>query len=114
MATGTRSVVATGDIGVVVTGDGNQLRFVASPQRVATSNYRYQVESLAAAEFRGRTQELARMAEFCTARAAADSAEDAYWRWLAPAWAGKTALMAQFVLEPPPGSTSCPSSSPRA
>ena len=103
MATGARSVVATGDIGVVVTGDGNQLRFVASPQRVATSNYRYQVESLAAAEFRGRTQELARMAEFCTARAAADSAEDAYWRWLAPAWAGKTALMAQFVLEPPAG-----------
>lgn len=83
MATGARSVVAAGDIGVVVTGDGNQFQFVASPQRVATSNYRYQVESLAAAEFRGRSQELARMAEFCTAREDAGSAEGAYWRWLA-------------------------------
>ncbi|TGN75835.1 hypothetical protein E5083_19575 [Streptomyces bauhiniae] len=103
MATGARSVVAAGDIGLVVTGDGNQFQFVASPQRVATSNYRYQVESLAAAEFRGRSQELALMAEFCTVREDADSAEGAYWRWLAPAWAGKTALMAQFVMEPPAG-----------
>ncbi|MET7453142.1 hypothetical protein ABZT03_14835 [Streptomyces sp. NPDC005574] len=103
MATGARSVVAAGDIGLVVTGDGNQFQFGASPQRVSTSNYRYQVESLAAAEFRGRSQELALMAEFCTTREDADRAEDAYWRWLAPAWAGKTALMAQFVMEPPTG-----------
>ncbi|MDQ0988824.1 hypothetical protein [Streptomyces sp. V3I7] len=103
MATGARSVVAAGDIGLVVTGDGNQFQFVTFPQRVATSNYRYQVESLAAAEFRGRSQELARIAEFCTARQDADSAEGAYWRWLAPAWAGKTALMAEFVMEPPAG-----------
>ncbi|WP_370414833.1 hypothetical protein [Streptomyces fradiae] len=27
----------------------------------------------------------------------------AYWRWLAPAWSGKTALMAQFVMHPPQG-----------
>lgn len=92
MATGARSVVAAGDIGLVVTGDANQFQVVASPQRVATSNYRYQVESLAAAEFCGRSQELALMAEFCTAREDADNAEGAYWRWLAPAWAGKTAL----------------------
>lgn len=103
MATGDRSVVAAGDIGLAVTGDGNQFQVVASPQRVATSNYRYQVESLAAAEFRGRSQELALMAEFCTTREDADNAEGAYWRWLAPAWAGKTALMAQFVMEPPAG-----------
>lgn len=46
----------------------------------------------------GRDRELAELAEFCTA---ADRGPYVWWQ--APAWAGKTALMASFVLAPPPG-----------
>ncbi|GGR64806.1 hypothetical protein [Streptomyces roseolus] len=88
---------------MAVTGNGNHIFHVTAPPRVTTSDYRYQVESLAAAEFRGRDDELAAMAEFCSAPGTVSSGADAYWRWLAPAWAGKTALMARFVLEPPAG-----------
>ncbi|MFE9308078.1 hypothetical protein ACFYM5_10295 [Streptomyces sp. NPDC006706] len=102
LAAGVRSVAAGGDIGVAVTGDGNHIYHVVAPPRVATSDYRYQVESLAAAEFRGRRDELAAMAAFCSAPGDVDTEASAYWRWLAPAWAGKTALMARFVLAPPP------------
>ncbi|MGW2397380.1 hypothetical protein ACWCYY_12580 [Kitasatospora sp. NPDC001664] len=65
----------------------------------APSGYLHQVGDIAAAEFRGREAELAELAAFCTAEAVAAS----YWRWLAPAWAGKSALLAQLVLDPPPG-----------
>ncbi|MFE5730786.1 hypothetical protein ACFQ7A_07750 [Streptomyces sp. NPDC056528] len=63
---------------------------------------------LAAAQFDGRAAELAAMAAFSTSPdgvqvAQRDYAGTAYWRWLAPAWSGKTALMAQFVLHPPQG-----------
>ncbi|MFE6534038.1 MULTISPECIES: hypothetical protein [Streptomyces] len=103
LAAGARSVVAGGDIGFAVTGDGNHVYQVVAPPRVATSDYRYQVESLAATDFRGRHDELAAMAAFCSAPGDVDTGVSAYWRWLAPAWAGKTALMARFVLAPPPG-----------
>jgi hypothetical protein len=95
-------VVAGGNIGFAVTGDGNHVYQVVAPPRVATSDYRYQVESLAAAEFHGRRDELVAMAAFCSAPGDVDTGASAYWRWLAPAWAGKTALMARFVLAPPP------------
>ncbi|WP_206432637.1 hypothetical protein, partial [Streptomyces sp. ADI93-02] len=95
-------MAAGGDIGVVVTGDGNNVYQVAAPPRAASSDYGYQVESLAAAEFHGRHDELAAMAAFSIAPGDVDEGVNAYCRWLAPAWAGKTALMAAFVLAPPP------------
>ena len=50
----------------------------------------------------GREEELAELTAFC----AADDIEggsDAYVWWQAPPWAGKSALMSTFVLNPPPG-----------
>lgn len=72
------------------------------------SGYLHEVAQLAAAQFEGRAAELAAMAAFSTAPAGVqrDQGGDAcpaYWRWLAPAWSGKTALMAQFALHPPQG-----------
>ncbi|MCC3772063.1 hypothetical protein K6I34_005352, partial [Streptomyces sp. UNOC14_S4] len=69
-------------------------------RRAAVSGYLLQVEHMSAADFRGRERELAELSSFCT-----DEGPGAptYWRWLAPAWAGKSALLAKFVLEPPPG-----------
>ncbi|WP_159062892.1 P-loop NTPase family protein [Streptomyces scabiei] len=59
------------------------------------------MEAIAAANFQGRHQELEELNSFCCAR---DSSEisSSYWRWLAPAWSGKSALMAHFTLNPPP------------
>ncbi|MEU4497742.1 hypothetical protein AB0F96_31005 [Streptomyces sp. NPDC023998] len=73
---------------------------------VLRSGYLHEVAELAAARFKGRAVELAAMAEFCTApdgvqEARGGDAGMAYWRWLAPAWSGKTALMAQFALHSP-------------
>ncbi|MFH9754968.1 hypothetical protein [Streptomyces griseus] len=58
---------------------------------------------MAAAEFRGRGAELSELASFSTEAPAEDVSERSYWRWLAPAWAGKSALLAEFVLNPPAG-----------
>ncbi|MEU4190432.1 hypothetical protein AB0E69_00885 [Kribbella sp. NPDC026611] len=41
-----------------------------------------------------REAELAQLAEFC-------ASSESYWRWVADAWSGKTALLAWFVLHPP-------------
>lgn len=46
-----------------------------------------------------RDDELALLAQFCTE----PDPHDAFVWWRAPAWAGKSALMAWFVLHPPPG-----------
>lgn len=71
--------------------------------RTAVSGYLLQVERMAAADFRGREAELSALAAFGTeARPPGGSGKD-YWRWLAPAWAGKSALLAEFVLHPPAG-----------
>ncbi|MYR51954.1 hypothetical protein GTY83_22955 [Streptomyces sp. SID4928] len=71
--------------------------------RTAVSGYLLQVERMAAADFRGREAELSALAAFGTeARPPGGSGKD-YWRWLAPAWAGKSALLAEFVLNPPAG-----------
>jgi tetratricopeptide (TPR) repeat protein len=70
----------------------------------AVSGYLLQVEqALAAADFQGRESELAQLAAFCTHDVPADRPGANYWRWVAPAWAGKSALLAHFVLHPPPG-----------
>ncbi|MEU6484772.1 hypothetical protein [Streptomyces sp. NPDC046887] len=75
-------------------------------RRVAMSGYLTQVEAISAADFRGRESELSEMAAFCTAADGTEVSADpgaGYWRWLAPAWTGKSALLAHFVLHPPPG-----------
>ncbi len=73
---------------------------------VLRSGYLHEVVQLAAVRFVGRAAELAAMAAFSTAsdgiqEVQGGDAGAAYWRWLAPAWSGKTALMAQFALHPP-------------
>ncbi|WP_406356541.1 hypothetical protein [Streptomyces sp. NBC_00658] len=73
---------------------------------VLRSGYLHEVAQLAAARFEGRAADLVAMAAFSTApngiqEAPGGDAGTAYWRWLAPAWSGKTALMAQFALHPP-------------
>ncbi|MFD6071597.1 hypothetical protein, partial [Amycolatopsis lurida] len=65
----------------------------------AHSSYRLTVERIAPKDgLVGRDRERAELAAFCTA----DEAPGYVW-WRAPAWAGKSALMATFVLRPPPG-----------
>ncbi|MFC8089266.1 hypothetical protein [Streptomyces sp. NPDC057301] len=86
---------------------GNLVVGQRRPQ-VLRSGYLHEVSELAAAQFKGRAVELAAMAEFSTApddihEARGNGASADYWRWLAPAWSGKTALMAQFALHPPDG-----------
>nr|WP_203687334.1 hypothetical protein [Streptomyces sp. SID14515] len=75
---------------------------MAAP-RIAVSGYLLQVERVAAADFRGREAELSELASFSTETRSEDVSGKNYWRWLAPAWAGKSALLADFVLRPPPG-----------
>ena len=62
------------------------------------SAYLLQVARIAPEQLTGRAAELAELAAFCTAD---DERRYAYWR--GPAWAGTSALMAWFVLHPPPG-----------
>ncbi|WP_051813802.1 hypothetical protein [Streptomyces sp. NRRL S-340] len=71
--------------------------------RAAVSGYLLQVSQGLVASFQGRESELAQLAAFCEHDVPADGAGVGYWRWVAPAWAGKSALLAYFVLHPPPG-----------
>ncbi|WP_157031897.1 hypothetical protein [Kitasatospora cheerisanensis] len=71
---------------------------LAAGRPIAVSGYLHQVQALAAAEFVGREEELAQLHAFCT-----EPGPGGYWRWLAPAWAGKSALLAELVLRPPAG-----------
>lgn len=64
----------------------------------ARSAYLDQVEQIFPWELIGRETELAELAAFCTG----DHDRTYVW-WQGPAWAGKSALMATFVLHPPPG-----------
>ncbi|MFE6866683.1 hypothetical protein ACFVFS_09010 [Kitasatospora sp. NPDC057692] len=82
------------------TGRAPVLEPVVGGPAVPESGHLLVVREFAAEGFRGRERELARMRTFGTAP---EGAEPGYWRWQAPAWTGKTALMAQFVLDPPPG-----------
>ena len=65
---------------------------------VARSAYVRQVRRVAPATLVGRDRELAELAEFCTR----GIGQEWTW-WQAPAWSGKSALMAWLVLHPPPG-----------
>ena len=66
---------------------------------IARSTYRWQVQRIAPPYLADREEELAELAQFCTA----EETTGVYRYWQAPAWAGKSALMAWFVLHPPPG-----------
>jgi hypothetical protein len=60
------------------------------------SGYLRRVHDLAPPQLHDRADELARLAAFC-------AGPESYLRVLAEPWAGKTALLAWFVLHPPPG-----------
>ncbi|ROP37210.1 NACHT domain-containing protein [Saccharothrix texasensis] len=60
------------------------------------SRYRKQVERIVPKELVDREAELAELAVFCT------SPQDLYLWWRGEAWAGKSALLSWFVLNPPP------------
>ncbi len=83
------SVANTG----IVTGD---ITVHASP--IPRSAYLEQVRQLVPDRLEGRDSELEALTSFCTQD---DGPAYAYWR--APAWAGKSALMAWFACHPPPG-----------
>ncbi|MET9373070.1 hypothetical protein ABZX98_02790 [Streptomyces sp. NPDC002992] len=93
-ARGKQSVAVGGDAGVVVTGDHNQV-VTAPPVRSA---YWEQVRRIAPAELVDREEELAALSAFCRAESG-----PAYTWWRAEAWAGKTALLSWFALNPPEG-----------
>lgn len=61
------------------------------------TRYKEQVLRIAPPELLGRERELAQLAAFCTAPTPAPS----YSWWKGEPWAGKSALMAWFVLHPP-------------
>ncbi|MFI6852835.1 hypothetical protein [Streptomyces sp. NPDC050416] len=97
-----RAITTHGDLGLAVTGDNNHVTNVVvnSAPTSLSSAYREEIRHLAAAHFQGREAELAAMNSFAIGD---DPVKAGYWRWLAPAWSGKTALMAQFSLNPPDG-----------
>ncbi|GLW90061.1 NACHT domain-containing protein [Actinokineospora globicatena] len=83
------NVIQAGTIGSITT----------SPPPLAYDYRPYVRQRFASPEFIGRSAELRAMAEFCTASASAGK-----YFWLrADAWSGKTALVAQFALNPPDG-----------
>jgi len=59
------------------------------------SAYRTQVREIAPEKLVGRETELAELGRFC-------AGPESYAWWQAPPWAGKTALMSSFVVNPPP------------
>ncbi|MGJ6969107.1 ATP-binding protein [Streptosporangium sp. G11] len=86
---------SAGDHSVVVTGVAN---FGAMPATPSPSGYLQRVRQVFPGVLVGRETELAELAAFC----AVDRGPAYVW-WQGEAWAGKTALMASFVLAPPAG-----------
>ena len=74
------------------------LREVVPPtgSELVEAGYHAQVRDIAPWELRGREEELAELVRFC-------AGDEPYQWWLAEAWAGKSALAAWFVLNPPAG-----------
>jgi hypothetical protein len=72
------------------------VQLTSSP--VVRSAYLEQVRRIAPPDLWDRDKELKVLANFCVG-----AGKDQYMMWLAPAWAGKSALMSWFVLHPPPG-----------
>ncbi|CUU54984.1 Uncharacterized conserved protein HemY, contains two TPR repeats [Parafrankia irregularis] len=71
----------------------------ATVRSVARSGYREQVARIAPPRLVGRDAELEEIREFCILK----ESPEVYMYWRAPAWSGKSALLAWFVLHPPPG-----------
>ncbi|GGU91750.1 hypothetical protein GCM10010275_30830 [Streptomyces litmocidini] len=89
-----RGIGVDNGAGIVVIGDGNRVGAGAAPE--VASAYREQLRRIAPPELLDREEELAELAAFCrTGRG--------YQWWRADAWAGKSALMAWFALNPPAG-----------
>ncbi|REE96805.1 hypothetical protein [Thermomonospora umbrina] len=88
---------AGGDGAIVNTGIQNNFYGTPGPGP-ARSAYARQVEQIFSGELKDRRAELEELADFCTR-----SQGPAYAWWQAPAWAGKSALMASFVQNPPAG-----------
>ncbi len=63
--------------------------------------YRHTVERIRPQLLEGRETELAELAAFCSGASDASGGKWYTW-WRAVAWAGKSALMSTFVLDPPP------------
>ena len=80
--------------GVANTGIINGDIYVGVPVR---TRYLEQVRRVVPRDFRGRDAELAELAEFCLA----SEPHQSYRWWTGEAWAGKSALLSQFVLDPP-------------
>jgi len=73
------------------------LYYPGASARTGWREYREQVSEIAPREgLLDRTDELGQMAGFC-------AGPESYWWWRAEAWAGKSALMCWFALNPPPG-----------
>ncbi|MFD1120763.1 hypothetical protein, partial [Sphaerisporangium aureirubrum] len=89
---------ASGGAGSYVMTGHHEGDVVLAGSPVARSVYLEQVEQIFPWKLVGREAELAELAEFCTG----DHDRGYVW-WQGPAWAGKSALMASFVLDPPPG-----------
>ncbi|MGC5277330.1 hypothetical protein, partial [Actinomadura citrea] len=84
-----------GDHSVVVTGVAN---FGRLPATTSQSGYLHRVRQVFPGVLVEREAELAELAAFCTA-----AEGPTYVWWQGEAWAGKSALMASFVLAPPAG-----------
>jgi hypothetical protein len=95
-AEGSDGVRVQGSSGVMVGDHGTQYNYFGEPGRVARTAYLEQVRDISAAELHGRERELQELADFC------HGDEPCVW-WQAGPWAGKSALMSWFVLNPPPG-----------
>ncbi|GIE77340.1 hypothetical protein Aph02nite_32900 [Actinoplanes philippinensis] len=83
--------------GVAVSGAVGSIQIGGPPP--ARSAYREQVRRFAPSRLVGRDEEMATLVRFCTA----PEGSGPYAWWRAPAWTGKSALMATFVLTPPAG-----------
>ncbi|MFD5562733.1 hypothetical protein [Kitasatospora griseola] len=97
-AAGTGQAQASG--GVAVSGnlivDGDLV--AGPPVQPAHTGYLEQIRRIAPPELRDRAEELAELAAFCT------GPSEYPYRWLrGPAWAGKSALLSWFALNPPAG-----------
>ncbi|MFC4055693.1 hypothetical protein ACFOY4_38915 [Actinomadura syzygii] len=97
---------------MAIGGDGSNVNgvqiFTGQPtSRVARSAYLQQVEQIFPWELLDRDTELVELTRFCTRPQGAS-----YVWWQGLAWTGNSALMAWFVLHPPPAYESCLSSSP--
>ncbi len=77
-------------------GIDNSVQVAELSEPPVRSNYISQVRRIAPDELVGREKELSHLAEFCTSL----ESEPYLW-WRAKAWAGKSALLSSFVLNPP-------------